>query len=156
MDSQYPWDDKWNIPGVLLQEHDEIRTELKRAVLEHGPIGEAAKHVARLCLPHLDLEEKEVFPAFAILRQLVLDHWRPEMKQIAPMVFHFSQHSDDLIHQHQKIIAAIENLWEAAYEDGNGEIANFARHLASHERMEDEVLYPALILIGKYLQEKLS
>ncbi len=87
---------------------------------------------------------------------MVLDQWRPEMSQIAPLIVHFSQHPDDLIHQHQKIIAAIENLWEAAYEDGTGENANFARHLTSHERMEDEVLYPALILIGEYLQEKLS
>ena len=51
-------------------------------------------------------------------------------------------------------MSAIEDLLQAAYKEKNREIAEFAYNMRIHERVEDEVIYPTVVLIGTYLQEK--
>ena len=53
-------------------------------------------------------------------------------------------------------MAAIEDLLQAAHKEKNREFAEFAYTMRVHEKTEDEVIYPTVILIGKYLQEKLA
>jgi hypothetical protein len=54
------------------------------------------------------------------------------------------------------IASAIEDLLQAAHKEKNREVAEFAYNLRVHERIEDEVIYPTVVLIGRYLQEKLA
>ena len=47
-----------------------------------------------------------------------------------------------------------EALTSAATEEGHNEHARFAQKLILHARTEEEVLYPAAILLGEYLKLK--
>ena len=156
MDSTFHWNGNLNVPNALRGSHDEARAELVRATMEDGPIAEAAHRVARICLPHFEKEEKSVFPILGLLPELTQGILRPEMAEALPLISEFSlRHEKCLNTQHQSMLAAIEELLQAARREKNGEFVEFAYNMRAHEKIEDEVIYPMIMLIGNYLQEKL-
>jgi hypothetical protein len=156
MGSRLNWNGKLNVPDALRRGHDEARTELVRAAMQGGRIAKAAKRVAQLCLPHFEHEEKSVFPVLALLPYLAPENLRPEMMDVMPLISDFRAKHDALNDHHQSILAEIEELLQAAHKEKNREFAELAYNLRIHERVEDEVIYPAVVLIGGYLQEKLA
>ena len=63
----------------------------------------------------------------------------------------------DLSHmflEHKAVIAALYKLMEAAESDKKPEYIHFAEKLKLHAQTEEEVLYPAAILVGEYLKLK--
>jgi len=156
MSSIFNWNGKLTVPNALRLGHDEARAELVRATMEGGRIAKAGKRVAQLCLPHFEHEEKSVFPVLALLPDLERGNVRPEMMDVMPLISDFRAKHDALDHHHQLIVSAIEELLQAAHKEKSREFAEFAYILRFHERIEDEVIYPTVVLIGKYLQEKLA
>jgi hypothetical protein len=156
MDSKFQWQGIFRIPQALRVGHDEARAELVRATSMPGRIGEAAGRVAGLCLPHFEREEETVFPVFGVLRELASGKVRPEMAEVLPLVSAFSAWHDGLGNQHRAIGSAIHALLLAAHKENNLEFAEFAYCLRIHEKLEDEVIYPMVPVIGRYVQESLG
>ena len=150
------WNGKLTVPKALLRGHDEARAELVRATMEGGRIAKAGKRLAQLCLPHFEHEEKSVFPVLALLPYLQQGNLRPEMLDVMPVIHDFRAKHDTIDEHHQSIVAAIEELLQAAHKEKNREFADFAYTMRIHEKVEDEVIYPTVILIGRYLHEKLG
>ena len=146
---------KLTVPEALRRSHDEARAQLVWANMERYPIAVAAKRVAKLCLPHFEYEEKTVFPVLALLPYLQRGEVQPEMIDVLPLISDFTAKHDALDHHHQSIRSAIEELLETARKEKNRLFAEFANNLRVHERVEDQVIYPTVVLIGRYLQEKL-
>ncbi len=142
--------------AALRLAHDEMRAELVRATMEPGPIGEAAMRVADLCLPHFETEERIVFPAFALLEDLALGAVRPEMAEFLPLISAFSAQREAMAHQHHLILSAVAQLRQAAHREEIREYAEFAYGLTVHEKIEDEVIFPTLILIGRNIRQNLG
>lgn len=78
------------------------------------------------------------------------------MMDVMPLINKFREKHDALNDHHQLIVSAIENLMPAAHKQKNREVAASAYNLRVHERIEDEVICPTVVLIGKYLQEKFA
>lgn len=155
MNSTSYWNGKLHVPNALRGSHDELRAELVRATMEEGPIAKAADWLAQLCLPHFEREEKYVFPVLGLLPDLTQGIVRPEMEVALALISDFSSRQDALNAQHQLILSAVEALMQAAKREKNREFADLAYGLRAHERIEDEVIYPTVLLIGSFLQEKL-
>lgn len=156
MTSKFQAQDMFRIPDALRRGHDEARAELVRATSETGRIGKAAGRVASLCLPHFEREEETVFPVFGLLRELSAGEVRAEMAEVVPLVSAFNAWHRGLTNQHQAIASAIQDLLAAAHYEDHREYAEFAYSLRAHEKLEDEVIYPTVLLIGKYVQERLG
>jgi len=150
------WKGKLIAPGALRLGHGEARAQLVRATIASGRVPRAAKRVADLCLPHFEHEEKAVFPILGLLPYLERGELRPEMMDVVPLVADFREKHETLNAHHHLILAAIEELLQAAHREKNREFAEFAYNMRVHERIEDEVIYPSVILIGNYLQEHLG
>ena len=58
--------------------------------------------------------------------------------------------------EHKQIVGTLKNLTEAARFEGKDEFIHFADNLILHAQTEEEVLYPASILVGEYLKLKLE
>ena len=58
--------------------------------------------------------------------------------------------------EHRAIVAALERLVDAARDAQRFEYAEFAQRLVVHARVEEEVMYPAAILVGEYLKLTLA
>lgn len=156
MDARLPEDGRLRIPEALRLGHEEMRAHLARSAMEPGRIGRVATRVARLCLPHFEQEEKAVFPIFGLLNDVALGEVRTEMAAFLPLISRFTTWHGTLGNHHQNIFSAAGELLEAALREGNREIADFAHKLQLHEELEEEVIYPTAILIGKYVREKLA
>jgi hemerythrin superfamily protein len=156
MGSIINWNGKLNVPKALQLDHDEARAEFVRARSEGGRIAEAGKRVAQLCLPHFEQEEERVFPVLALLPYLASNNLQPEMMDVMPLISELRAKHDAIVDHHQAILAAIDELLHAAYQQKNREFAEFAHNLRNHEDIEAEVIYPTIILIGNYLQEKFA
>jgi len=57
-----------------------------------------------------------------------------------------------LLEEHKVVVAALKNLIAAAEAEKKPEHARFAEKLMLHAQTEEEVLYPAAILVGEYLK----
>jgi len=63
-----------------------------------------------------------------------------------------------MLQEHEAIAAAARRLAQVARAARAGDVARFAEALLTHARMEEEVLYPAAILVGELIraQEKVT
>ena len=145
---------KSSIPQALRLEHADICTVLADLAVESGPIGAAALRVSRLYVPHFEQEEQVVFPVFGLLRDLVTGDVCPEMAELLPLISDFQ--ASQVGSEHQMIAAAVQALEHAARAEGCTQVLAFTNRLQVHERIEDEVIYPAVILVGKYLRASLD
>ena len=152
MDPRASWRGKPHDPDALRHSHDEARAKLDRAAKLGGPIAEASSRVARMCLPHFEREEKCLLPVLAFLPDLTQGILRPEMEDALPLIADFRARHEALETQHQSIQASIEELRQAALGENNAEFAEFAIHLKLHERIEDQLIYPTVLLIGNHLR----
>ncbi len=143
-----------NVPEALTKDHSEFRAQIDRAALLSGSIGEAAKRVATICLPHFQLEENIIFPAFGVLQEMPLNDLHHDIPEIQRLTDYLSQEHDDPLKQHQEMLNAVDTLLSVATRKQNKEFADLSMNLRNHEQFEEENVYPAVFLIGKSLQQR--
>jgi hemerythrin superfamily protein len=147
---------EFKIPQPLKLEHAELHEELLKATKESGKVGEAARTVARVLHEHFVKEEKYALPPLGLLPLLAAGEISPAMKSALAMTDKLKADLPLMMAEHKAIAAALDHLVKAATEAGNTETARFAEKLKLHAQTEEEVLYPAAILIGEYLKLKLG
>jgi len=147
---------KFEIPHPLKVEHEELHESLRRATKENGELGEAARAVAGLLHPHFIKEEEYALPPLGLLRDLAGGRVTPDMKDVLGLTDRLKAELNQMLAEHKSIVAALERLSDAAKKAGNMEYAEFAKALMLHAKTEEEVLYPASILIGEYVRGKLG
>jgi hemerythrin-like domain-containing protein len=67
---------------------------------------------------------------------------------------HLQNDMPTMLAEHEAIGKALERLRAAAREERKPGAARFAEHLKAHAKQEEEILYPAAILAGRYLKLK--
>jgi hypothetical protein len=143
-------------PQSLKAEHDELHAQLARAIASGGATGDAAAKVAEGLHPHFLKEEEYALPQLGLLPALAEGRILPEMKAAVEMSHRLKADLGQMLSEHKHIVTALEALIEAANSEGKGDAAHFAEKLMLHAQTEEEVLYPASILVGEYLNLKLS
>ena len=140
------------IPKSIKLEHQELHEELEEATLEDGPIGEAAKAVNRVLQPHFEKEEEFALPPLGVLPSLSSGQTLPEISKVLAMSNRLKAELAQMLEEHREIVAKLKNLVDAAIKEDKLEYVRFAEKLTLHAQTEEEVLYPAAILIGEYLK----
>lgn len=144
------------IPAYLQAEHAELVAELDNAVISGGPLAEAAQAVAQLLYPHLQAEEEFVLPPLSLLPLLTDGLVTPEMGAGIPLANKLRAALPDLLQDHREIDAELVKLASVAREEHNWEYACFADKFRSIAQFEERVLYPAVLLIGRYVRLNLD
>lgn len=143
-------------PEALKAEHEELHTELAGATKAGGKLGEAAKAVAAVLQPHFVKEEEYALPPLGLLSSLQEGHVTLEMVSVLSMTDKLKAELPEMLQEHKAIVAALKNLTEAAKEENKPEYARFADKLTLHAQTEEQVLYPAAILVGEYVKLRLK
>ena len=146
----------FKIPEPLKREHEVLRKELMKATKESGPIGEAARAVDKLLHPHFVKEEDFALPPLGLLSLLIAGKVSPVMLGVTEMTDRLKADLHKMLREHESIIAAVKNLEAAAMQEKKTKYVRFTGMLIQHVRMEEEVLYPATILIGEFIKLKLG
>lgn len=144
------------IPHAIKREHDELHSGISAAANDRGAIGTVAQRVARLVAPHFAKEESYVLPAAGILRAIASGEIRPEMRDVVELGERLRGELADMLAEHRMITAALEDLIAAARQEDKVEFAELAMRIMTHNQMEEEILYPAVIIAGDYVKSKLA
>jgi len=140
------------IPHSLKLEHHELHEELARATREPGPVGEAARGVAKLLHPHFVREEEFAMPPLGALAAVARGEKVPDAAAVIAQARRVADELPQMLAEHREIVGALERLEQAARAAGRPEHARFAEKLKLHAQTEEEVLYPAAILVGRALE----
>lgn len=140
---------QFDIPASIRAEHAALHAQLERATKEPGAIGKAAGEVAGLLHPHFVREEEFALPPLALLPDLARGELRPEMAAVLPMTRRLQAELPAMLAEHRRIEQALGQLRDAALAAQRPEHVRFAQALMLHAQTEEQVLYPAAILVGE-------
>lgn len=143
---------KFDVPQSLKAEHEELHATLVRATKAPGATGEAARAVAAALHPHFVKEEQYALPPLALLAPLSRGEWADGMRDVLQLTDRLKAELPQMLSEHRAIVAALDKLEEAARAEGHAEYADFAEKLKAHAQTEEEVAYPAAILVGDYVR----
>ena len=146
----------FQIPTSLKLEHEELHADLVTATKAGGRVGEAAKEVAKVLHDHFVREEEFALPPIALLSALARGEVDENMKSVFGMTDRLKAELPQMLEEHKAVVAALTNLIAAAETENKQKHAGFAKKLMLHAQTEEEVLYPAAILVGEYLKLKLK
>ena len=143
------------IPHTMEIEHEELLRELRKGTREGGETGEAAKKLAKIVHPHFVKEEDFALPPLGLLPLLSKGRVTPDMKDILLMTDKLKAELKQMLKEHRQILTALKRLVAAAKKERKLEYVRFADRLTLHAKTEEELHYPAAILVGEYVKLKL-
>lgn len=136
------------IPESIREEHGAIHGELVRATTAPGSVGAAARELAAVLHPHFVREEEIALPPLGLLAPLARGESTSEMRDVLPMTDALRAELPRMLEEHKAIRAATIHLGEAARAESNAAVARLADQLLLHAQSEEELFYPAAILVG--------
>jgi hypothetical protein len=142
------------IPVSVQAEHKRIREALIEATRLAGPVGSSARDLADVLHPHFVREEEIALPPLGLLAPLSAGEQPPGTEAALEMGDQLRRELPHMLEEHKRIRAAVEKLGNVARAEGNVEVSRLAEELALHARTEEEVLYPAAILVGDVIRAR--
>jgi hypothetical protein len=137
-------------------EHARLRQELEKAAGVGGETAEAARAVLKVLVPHMLLEEEFAIPPVKLLPRLARGELTPDMEKILPKSEMMKANFSHMLEDHVRIVEALRRLLQAALKEKHEGYAGFAQKLILHAQQEEEVFYPASILVGEYIKLRLK
>jgi hypothetical protein len=144
------------IPEAVASEHEEIHRALVAATEAPGPVGAAARQLAEVLHPHFVREEQIALPPLGLLAPLAAGTPLPDEVATAALAMTESLRMElpQMLREHAAIRSAIEKLRAAAVAERAASHEELAARLALHARTEEEVLYPAAVLVGDVIRAR--
>lgn len=138
-------------PHSIAAEHRELHEVLARASHEAGRLGTAARELEQALSPHFRREEEIATPPLGLLPALAIGNATAEMRKVLPLTEALERELPQMLREHEIIRGAVRRFREAAEAARRPEYVRFSDDLAAHARQEEEILYPAAVLVGRYV-----
>lgn len=145
-------DIKLEVPSSIAAEHKELHEQLEAAVKAGGKTGEAAKVVEERLKVHFEQEEEFALPQLSILSHLAMGHTPRDTKKAIELSDKLKAEMPKMLEEHKGIVAALDALAVAAKDENKPQAIEFAEKLKAHAMNEEQIMYPAAILVGEYLK----
>ena len=140
------------VPSSLRVEHEHLQHGLARALDAGGKTGAAARGLERVLKPHFQKEEEFALPPLTLLPKLAEGSVTPEMRDMLRLTEKLRAQYPQMLKEHKAIGAALKDLIVAAKSEGRADVAKWASELQIHAQHEEEIAYPAALLVGQYLK----
>jgi hypothetical protein len=144
------------IPESMRAEHAAIHEELVRATKLEGSVGAAARDLAGVLHPHFVREEEIALPPLGLLAPLARGESNAEMRDVLRMTDALRAELPRMLDEHKAISAATIRLREVARAESNEVVARLADQLLLHAKSEEELFYPAAILVGDAVRAQMG
>ena len=143
-------------PPSLRREHEELHADLAAAGKMPGLLGQTAREIARIMHPHFLREDEYAIPPLSLLPRLAKGQVAPDMAEVLPLIARLKEEMPLMIEEHRAILGAVRAFAMAAESDGDEKCIRLAAELTVHAQLEEEVLYPAALLVGEFVKAKLQ
>ena len=141
-------------PFAIKREHEYILDQLHKITLFQDSTGIVAKKLDELMQHHFKEEEDFVFPPLALLPLLASGGMTEQSKEVILLTDKLKSQLAHMSAEHQLIKAYLGELSHVAARENHPEVAAFESGVHKHATLEEEILFPAAILIGEYLKLK--
>ena len=141
------------IPESLRLRHAAFQAEFLNATKDAGQVGEAAQAIEALANAHF-AKAKDAFPPLGLLPLLAEGRDTSEMAEARRMAEQLRTQLPQIRREHRTLLAGLQRLAEAARAEGKLDVVRFAERLRLHILEEEEVLYPAVLLVGEHLKAR--
>ncbi|MBX9792607.1 MAG: DUF2231 domain-containing protein [Pirellulales bacterium] len=138
------------MPESLWLRHEAFRAQFARAIEDGGRVGEAARAIEKLGTTHF-ARAKDTFPALGLLPLLAEGEVSPEMTAVSGIAEHLRAALPQIRQEHRNLTAGLKEIAKEARQEEKTEYVGFAERLIVHIQEEEEVLYPAVLLVGEYV-----
>ena len=145
----------FEIPESVRTEHRAIHAALEDAQNAPGRVGAAARRLAQVLHPHFVREEEIALPPLGLLASLAGGSLPADARDILPLTDALARELPRMLEEHVRIRAAVGELRSAAEAEHAPAHVALADQLALHARSEEEVLYPAAVLVGDVVRARL-
>ena len=99
---------------------------------------------------------RSALPPLGLLKALVEGGAEQEVAEVIAMTDKLEAELGTMLSEHKQIVGELTKLIEAAKAENRPAVVHFAERLMLHAEAEEEVLYPAAILVGRYLKLRLG
>lgn len=145
---------KFTIPETLTQEHEALHARLNEALQVGGAVATATRNLIDKLHPHFVREEEIAMPPLGLLAPLSNGDYSREMDQVLAYTDALAEELPRMLEEHQGIKVAVEQLRDAAKAAGREDIVAFCDDLRAHAQSEEQVLYPAALLVGELVRRQ--
>lgn len=146
----------YRIPGSLKVEHEHLYEELKKAARVQGKVGMAADKAFRFLQPHIRKEEEFALPELDVLPSLAEKNMNEqELSGVIKLCDRLKQDMPAMLEEHRRIMECMQELNDVATREQKPEYAHLAKAFMHHIEVEEQILYPAALLVGEYVRLKL-
>ena len=137
------------VPESLREEHEEFIDGIKNYSTGNDQTGAAVRELLRLLEPHVEKENELVLPLLGALRGLAAGEPLENPGAVMGAYEKYARQYRNMFAEHSPIRQSIKKARRLAKQDGQNGIVETLDALAHHSRVEEEVLYPAALLVGK-------
>ena len=145
-------DDQSRVPRSVEAEHSAIQNELLALTLRQTPVGKAARDLATLLEPHFEREEQIALPPLTLLQPLATSGAIVQQAHMVALADSLRAELPGMLQEHKKIAAAVNRLEQAALAARDDRAIAFAYQLQLHALNEEEILYPAAVLVAEVVR----
>jgi Hemerythrin HHE cation binding domain len=138
------------IPESLRGDHDSLRARMRRAMREEGKTGELAREIMQVMEGHMMREEKFALKPLGLLKLLGRGERPRDLADALEMVRGLKREMPQMINEHRQIAELLRRMASAAGAEGKQDYVALAEELILHAHLEEDVLYPAAMLVGEY------
>lgn len=139
-----------NVPQSLQGGHASLRAVLKQAMREEGPLGDVARRLGEVIDGHMLREEMYALRPLGILQLLARGETPSELAEAQHLSEDLRRALPQMLDEHRQVAELVPLLARAAEAAGKPQFVAFAEDLLLHARLEEDVLYPAALLVGRY------
>jgi len=143
------------IPEAMELEHEELHEELRKATRMPGNVGKAAKRVAQVLHPHFERENELALPVIGVARELAEEKTSADFPKALELFEKFKPEYEKMLQEHVEIVKALDELEKVARKAKKAAVVDFARKLKLHAKTEEDLTYPAVLMVGKLLKQSM-
>lgn len=140
-------------PKSLHNDHQALLSELDQIASLKSGVAENAKNVANAFKSHFYREERTVLPQLSLLMAIAEGNWDIDTKEALLKNNILLEEFHDLKKEHQEIFDAAKEMIKVAENEKNNDAKKIAESIILHIQVEEEVSYPAIMMISKYLEK---
>jgi len=139
-------------PSVIKEEHEDLHRLLSKLSAIRSKVGEEARKVEETLKPHFEKEEKLALPLLGLLKNIAEDKSIEDPQRAAELADKFATEYEKMLQEHAEISKSLESLETVARTAKKRAAVTFVKNLRRHAKLEEEVLYPAALLICNSLR----
>lgn len=143
-----------DVPSVILQDHRFFLEKLEKVSVYQDSTGVAARKLYEVMEYHFREEEEYVLPPLGILPELSSGRVPKNPEEILRLTDKFKKNEAVMLAEHQVITHYLQKMMLAAEKDGHRGLAGFQTELEKHAALEEQILFPTVLVIANYLKNR--